>query len=84
MWLADGRHGLYEPRWEHDGCGIGAVVDISGRSSHAIVEHGRQILLNLRHRGASSSDDTTGDGAGQPRDLMVPVRGYEYVHFAMD
>jgi glutamate synthase domain-containing protein 2/glutamate synthase domain-containing protein 1 len=79
MWLAEGRHGLYEPRWEHDGCGIGAVVDISGRPSHTIVEHGRQILLNLSHRGASSSDDTTGDGAGilirVPHELLLEEFG---------
>jgi glutamate synthase domain-containing protein 1 len=57
-------HGLYEPRYEHDGCGIGAVVNIAGRPSHEIVEYGRQILLNLHHRGAAGSDDMTGDGAG--------------------
>ncbi len=75
MFLVDGCDGLYEPRWEHDGCGIGAVVDIAGRPSHAIVEHGRQILLNLRHRGASGADDTTGDGAGIlvqiPHDMLL-------------
>jgi glutamate synthase (NADPH/NADH) large chain len=58
------RRGLHEFRREHDGCGIGAVVDIAGRASHSIVDYGRQILLNLRHRGAAGSDDTTGDGAG--------------------
>ncbi len=56
--------GLYESRYEHDGCGIGAVVNISGRSDHSIIEYGRQILTNLRHRGAAGADETTGDGAG--------------------
>ena len=56
--------GLYDPQWEHDACGIGAVVDISGRRSHAIVEYGKQVLLNLMHRGASGADESTGDGAG--------------------
>ncbi len=56
--------GLYDPQWEHDACGIGAVVDISGRRSHAIVEYGRQVLMNLMHRGASGADESTGDGAG--------------------
>ena len=56
--------GLYDPQWEHDACGIGAVVDISGRRSHAIVEHGKQVLLNLMHRGAAGADESTGDGAG--------------------
>lgn len=56
--------GLYDPQWEHDACGIGAVVDIAGRRSHAIVDYGRQILMNLMHRGAASADEATGDGAG--------------------
>ena len=56
--------GLYEARREHDACGIGAVVNISGRQDRAIVEYGEQILLNLQHRGAAGSDEATGDGAG--------------------
>jgi glutamate synthase domain-containing protein 2/glutamate synthase domain-containing protein 1/glutamate synthase domain-containing protein 3 len=56
--------GLYESRQEHDTCGIGAVVNISGAKDHSIIEYGRQILLNLRHRGAASADELTGDGAG--------------------
>ena len=56
--------GLYDPAWEHDACGIGAVVDITGRQDHAIIDHGRQVLLNLQHRGAAGSDESTGDGAG--------------------
>jgi glutamate synthase domain-containing protein 2/glutamate synthase domain-containing protein 1/glutamate synthase domain-containing protein 3 len=55
---------LYDPQWEHDACGIGAVVNISGRRDHAIVEHGKQVLLNLMHRGAAGADESTGDGAG--------------------
>ncbi len=57
-------HGLYDPQWEHDACGIGAVVNISGRRDHAIVEYGNQVLLNLMHRGAAGADESTGDGAG--------------------
>jgi glutamate synthase domain-containing protein 2/glutamate synthase domain-containing protein 1/glutamate synthase domain-containing protein 3 len=56
--------GLYESRYEHDGCGIGAVVNISGEQSHSIIEYGKEILLNLHHRGAAGADETTGDGAG--------------------
>ena len=56
--------GLYDPRFEHDACGIGAVVNISGKREHAIIDHGKQVLLNLRHRGAAGSDESTGDGAG--------------------
>jgi glutamate synthase (NADPH/NADH) large chain len=56
--------GLYEPRREHDACGIGAVVNISGKREHSIIEYGKQVLLNLHHRGAAGADETTGDGAG--------------------
>jgi glutamate synthase domain-containing protein 2/glutamate synthase domain-containing protein 1/glutamate synthase domain-containing protein 3 len=56
--------GLYESRREHDGCGIGAVVRINGQRDHSIIEYGKEILLNLRHRGAASADEVTGDGAG--------------------
>ncbi len=56
--------GLYESRREHGACGIGAVVNISGQRSHSIIEYGKEILLNLRHRGAAGADQTTGDGAG--------------------
>ncbi len=67
--------GLYDKRFEHDACGIGAVVDISGRPDHAILEYGRDVLKNLRHRGAASADNVTGDGAGIllqiPHELFV-------------
>jgi len=56
--------GLYEVRREHDACGIGAVVNVSGRKDHSIIQYGRQILVNLHHRGAAGADETTGDGAG--------------------
>ena len=56
--------GLYEARREHDACGIGAVVNISGRKDHALIENAKQVLLNLHHRGAASADNVTGDGAG--------------------
>ena len=56
--------GLYDPRNEHDACGVGFVAALNGRPSHAIVRHGIQLLLNLVHRGASGCDPLTGDGAG--------------------
>jgi glutamate synthase domain-containing protein 2/glutamate synthase domain-containing protein 1/glutamate synthase domain-containing protein 3 len=56
--------GLYESRREHDSCGIGAVVNISGQADHAIMQYGEQIIVNLRHRGAAGADESTGDGAG--------------------
>jgi glutamate synthase (ferredoxin) len=56
--------GLYDPRHEHDACGVGFVAALNGQPSHAIVRHGIQLLLNLVHRGASGCDPLTGDGAG--------------------
>ena len=58
------KQGLYDPRYEHDACGVGFVVDIKGRKSHAIVAQGLQVLLNLAHRGACGCEPNTGDGAG--------------------
>ncbi len=58
------KQGLYEPRREHDACGIGAVVNINGKRDHSIIEYGREILVNLHHRGAAGADEVTGDGAG--------------------
>ena len=56
--------GLYETKTEQDSCGIGAVVNISGKADHSIIEYGKEILVNLHHRGAAGADETTGDGAG--------------------
>src|SRR5262245_10793663 len=56
--------GLYDPRHEHDACGVGFVVDIKGRKSHAIVAQALQVLKNLQHRGACGCEINTGDGAG--------------------
>src|SRR5678815_5231360 len=56
--------GLYDPRHEHDACGVGFVVDLKGRKSSSIVKNGLEILLNLEHRGASGCEKNTGDGAG--------------------
>jgi len=56
--------GLYDPRHEHDACGVGFIVHIKGQRSHAIVENALQLLINLLHRGASGSEINTGDGAG--------------------
>src|SRR5881227_3846110 len=63
MALSEGQ-GLYDPRNEHDSCGIGFVANIKGRKSHDIVTRGLQILVNLDHRGAVGADPLVGDGAG--------------------
>ena len=58
------RQGLYDPRFEHDACGVAFVVDVHGRASADIVAKGLTALRNLDHRGASGSDPKVGDGAG--------------------
>nr|MBI3614330.1 glutamate synthase subunit alpha [Nitrospirota bacterium] len=58
------KQGLYDPRNEKDGCGIGFVASIKGHKSHSIVKQGLQVLENLYHRGAQGCDPCTGDGAG--------------------
>ncbi|MGE4048024.1 MAG: glutamate synthase large subunit [Acetobacteraceae bacterium] len=58
------RQGLYDPRNEHDACGVGFVVNIKGRKSHDIITQGLKILENLDHRGAVGADPLMGDGAG--------------------
>ncbi len=66
--------GLYDPRYEHDACGVGFVVNIKGVRSHAVVQRGLQVLINLQHRGACGSEANTGDGAGiliQPPDRFL-------------
>ena len=58
------KQGLYDPRFEHDACGVGLVADIKGRKSHDIITKGLEALINLGHRGAAGADPETGDGAG--------------------
>ncbi len=57
-------HGLYDPRQEHDACGVGFVAHIKGAKAHSIVQQGLKILENLDHRGAVGADQLMGDGAG--------------------
>ena len=58
------KQGLYDPRNEHDACGIGFVANIKNRKSHRIIDQGLQVLKNLTHRGAVGADPLAGDGAG--------------------
>ena len=58
------RQGLYDPRNEHDSCGVGFVANIKGRKSHEVIISGLQILVNIDHRGAVGADPLVGDGAG--------------------
>lgn len=56
--------GLYDPRFEHDACGVGFIANIKGQKSRKLVEQSLEILNRLAHRGATGADPKTGDGAG--------------------
>ena len=56
--------GLYDPSFEHDNCGIGAIIDIGGRKSHALVSDALSIVENLDHRAGKDAEGKTGDGVG--------------------
>ena len=56
--------GLYEPRFEHDNCGIGAVANIKGIRSHRTVDQALHIVENLEHRAGKDAEGKTGDGVG--------------------
>ncbi|TIW72913.1 MAG: glutamate synthase large subunit [Mesorhizobium sp.] len=56
--------GLYDPRNEHDACGVGFIVNMKGVKSNQIVKDGLAMLENLTHRGAVGADPLVGDGAG--------------------
>ena len=66
---------LYDPRFEHDACGIGAVVDVKGRRSYDTVDSALKIVEKLEHRAGKDAAGETGDGVGLllqvPHKLMV-------------
>jgi len=64
------KQGLYDPRNEHDACGVGFVAHIKNKKSHDIVQKGLEILARLTHRGATGADPREGDGAGML--LQIP------------
>src|SRR3954470_15877071 len=73
--------GLYDPAYEHDNCGVGAVACLTGNASHATVQRALDVLDALEHRGASGAEIDTGDGAGillqTPHDLLKEVTDFE-------
>ncbi|MBM3875850.1 MAG: glutamate synthase large subunit [Verrucomicrobia bacterium] len=76
------KQGLYDPRFEHDACGVGFVVNIKGKKSHEILRQGVQILVNLDHRGACGCEPNTGDGAGVL--FQIPHKFFQKVATAHD
>jgi glutamate synthase domain-containing protein 2/glutamate synthase domain-containing protein 1/glutamate synthase domain-containing protein 3 len=73
--------GLYDPRFEHDACGVGMVARLDNRATHEVIVQAIGALENLEHRGASGADPTTGDGAGilmqMPDGLLRASCGFE-------
>ncbi|MHB1109411.1 MAG: glutamate synthase subunit alpha, partial [Devosia sp.] len=61
--------GLYDPKREHDACGVGFIVNLKNQPSRKIIQNGLAILENLEHRGAVGADPLMGDGAG----IMVQI-----------
>ena len=61
--------GLYRLQWEHDACGIGAVIQIDGTKSHATVDKALKIVEKLEHRAGKDTKGETGDGVG----IMVQI-----------
>ncbi|MDO8644355.1 MAG: glutamate synthase large subunit, partial [bacterium] len=64
---------LFDPRQEHDSCGVGFIANILGYRSHDILEKGLEALRNLAHRGAISSDGKTGDGGGVLTQIPIKI-----------
>ena len=62
-------HGLYDPKNEHDACGVGFIASIRNEATHKIISDGLLILKNLEHRGAVGADPKAGDGAG----IMIQI-----------
>ena len=58
------KKGLYRSEFEHDSCGIGAVVNVKGTKTHETISDALYMLSNMEHRGGRGSDPKTGDGAG--------------------
>ena len=74
-------HNIYDPLWEHDACGIGAVVNLKGTLSHATVDSALKIVEKLEHRAGKDATGETGDGVGLmiqvPHKLMVKAASAE-------
>ncbi len=75
------KQGLYDPKNEHDSCGVGFICNYKNKKSHKIIEQGLEILRNLHHRGAVGADPLAGDGAGMliqmPHDFLSAVTDFE-------
>ncbi len=76
-WGYPEKHGLYDPAYEKDSCGVGIVAHIKGQRSHQLVLDADHVLRRMAHRGACGCEATTGDGAGMltalPHEFLAKV-----------
>ena len=74
-------NGLYDARFEHDACGVALVADLQGRPTHTLVRQALAALEHLAHRGATGSEEDSGDGAGillqVPHEFYAEVVGFD-------
>ena len=79
--------GLYDPKFEHDSCGVGFVAHIKGKRSHKIIEDADHLLCRMDHRGARGAEPNTGDGAGMltalPHEFLAKVAKQSFGVMAM-
>ena len=84
------KHGLYDPSYEKDSCGVGFVANMKGDPSHQVVVDALEMLVRMEHRGGCGCEPNTGDGAGilvglpegylrkvakEDLDIELPARG---------
>lgn len=74
-----GKHGMYDPQFEHDACGVGFVAHIKGQRSRSIIDDADRMLRHMTHRGACGCEENTGDGAG-----MLTALPYELLERIAD
>src|SRR3954471_17775173 len=76
-----GAAGMYDPAYEHDNCGVGAVADLSGEPRHETLIRALNVLDRLAHRGATGPESDTREGAGillqTPDDFLRSVVDFE-------
>lgn len=76
-WEAPQAQGMYDPRHEHEACGLGFVAQMSGRKTHEVIQQALAMLGRLEHRGTVGAEADTGDGAGLllqiPHDFLAQV-----------
>lgn len=74
-WKFPAKEGLYDPSLEKDACGVGFIVNIDGKCSNKIVREAKTLSQRMEHRGATSADNDTGDGAGAM--VAIPHQFYQ-------